>query len=180
MKKILIFIMALIIKINKSMVWIIGTIILLMSLLLTVDVLLRYFLGSPTSWAFGMATWGTGFVGFMLGGYILSIGQHVRVDLFFENYSKRMKSVIDLISALFIFLISISFIWLGLDYVIHYYAIGAKMTGGFELPLWVAWLFVPFGGILIGLQGLVKLINDLSIIITGEKFYDFDEVEEGA
>lgn len=179
MKKSLIFIMAAITKLNKSMVWIIGTVILLMSLLLTVDVILRYFFSAPTSWAFSLATWGTGLLGFALGGYTLVIDQHVRVDLYFEKFSDRTKSVIDMISAFFLFLIAVSLFWLGLDYVIHYYKIGAVMTGGLSMPLWVAWLIVPLGGLLVGLQGLVKFINDLSIIITGKKIYEY-EIEEDA
>lgn len=178
MKKSLIFVMAAITKLNKSMLWIMGTVVLLMSLLLTVDVVLRYFFNSPTSWAFGLATWGTGMIAFLLGGYTLVIEQHVRVDLYFERFSKRVKSIIDMISALFLFLIAIALFWLGLEYVIHYYQIGATMTGGLRMPLWVSWLIVPIGGLLIGLQGLVKFINDLSIIITGEKLYDYD-IEEG-
>ncbi|MFC5587733.1 TRAP transporter small permease subunit [Sporosarcina soli] len=179
MKKILIFIMAAITKLNKSMVWIIGTIVLLMSLLLTVDVILRYFFNSPTSWAFSLATWGTGLLGFALGGYTLAIEQHVRVDLYFEKFSPRMKSIVDMISAFFLFLMAAALFWFGLGYVIHYYQIGATMTGGLAMPLWIAWLIVPLGGLLIGLQGLVKFFNDLSIIITGKKIYEY-EIEEGA
>lgn len=154
------------------MVWIIGTLVLFMSLLITVDVLLRYFFSKPTTWAFDLATWGTGIVGFMLGGYTLIIGQHVRVDVFFEKLSLKAQSIIDLISAFFLFLMSISLIWLGTDYVVHYYTIGAISTGGLAMPLWIKWLIVPLGGLLIFLQGIVKLINDLYIIFTGEKVYE--------
>ncbi len=179
MKRSLIFMMAAITKLNKSMVWIMGTIVLLMSLLLTVDVILRYFFNAPTSWAFSLATWGTGLLGFALGGYTLVIEQHVRVDLYFEKISKRTKSIVDMVSAFFLFLMAASLFWFGLGYVIHYYEIGARMTGGLAMPLWIAWLIVPLGGLLVGLQGLVKFINDLSIIITGEKIYEY-EIEEGA
>lgn len=178
MKKTLIRIFDVISAINKSLVWIIGTLVLLMSLLLTVDVLLRYIFSAPTSWAFDLATWGTGIIAFSLGGYTLMIGQHVRVDLFFEKFSLRTKSIIDLIGALFLFLMAIALIWLGFGYVIHYYEIGATSTGGLTMPLWIKWLIVPIGGILIALQGLVKLIDDIYVIVTGERLYY--PPEEGA
>lgn len=179
MKNMLILIMAAITRMNKLIIWFVGAVIVFMSVLLTVDVLLRYIFNSPTTWAFEVATWGTGIVGFLLGGYILVIEQHVRVDLYFEKFSTRVQSIVDLISVLFLFLIAIALIWWGTDYVIGYYKIGATMTGGLTMPLWINWLMVPIGGILIGLQGFVKLVNDLSIIITGKKLYDYN-TEEGS
>ncbi|WP_174733344.1 TRAP transporter small permease subunit [Mesobacillus harenae] len=175
MKEILIRVMDVITKINKSMVWIIGTLVFLMCVMLTVDVLLRYLFNSPTAWAFELATWGTGIIGFMLGGYALAIGQHVRVDVFFERLTIRQQSMVEMISSFFLFLMAISLIWLGFDYVTHYYNIGAIATGGMEMPLWIKWLIVPLGGLLIALQGIVKLINDLYIIFTGEKIYETEE-----
>lgn len=163
-------------KINKAMVYITGIFVLFMSIMLTIDVLLRYFLNSPTGWAFDLATWGTGLVGLVLGGYVMSIGKHVRVDFFFEKFSLRVQSIIDMISALFLFLIVFSFVWLGFDYVTHYYNIGAVSTGGTQMPLWVQWLIIPIGGLLIGLQGLSKFIEDIYIIITGKKLYDTEGV----
>lgn len=162
-------------SINKSMIWIGGIIVFIMSTLLTVDVILRYFFNSPTSWAFDMSTWGTTVLAFSLGGYVLLIGEHVRVDFLFEKLTKRQKSIVDLISALFLFLMAGSFIWIGMGYVIHYYNIGAMSTGGWNVPLWIKWAIVPIGGLLIGLQGLVKLFNDLYIIVTGKSYIDQEE-----
>lgn len=175
MKETVIKIMDLISTINKSLVWIIGTIILVMSILLTVDVLLRYIFNSPTTWAFDLATWGTAIVGFSLGGYILLIDQHVRIDFFFENFSLRTRSAIDLISSLFLFIIAFSLIWFGTSYVTHYFQTGAEATGGLAMPLWIKWLIVPVGGFLLALQGLVKLIDDIYILVTGEKLYHAPE-----
>ncbi|QQK76438.1 TRAP transporter small permease subunit [Salicibibacter cibarius] len=175
MKRSVIMIMDGITKINKSMVWIMGALIAVVSVLLFVDVLLRYFFSSPTAWAFDLSTWSTGIIAFGLGGYALAMGYHVRIDLFFERFSRRHKCFVDLISAAFLFLMAITLIWLGMDYVIHYYQIDAMSSGGMGMPLWIQWLIVPAGGALIGLQGLVKVINDIYIIITGEELYDAGE-----
>lgn len=172
MKGILISFNNVVTKINRTMVWLTGIFVLCMSILLTIDVLLRYFFNSPTGWAFDLATWGTGLVGLVLGGYVMSIGKHVRVDFFFEKFSLRVQSMIDMISTLFLYLIVISFVWLGFDYVAHYYRIGAVSTGGTQMPLWIQWLIIPVGGLLIGLQGLCKFVEDLYIIATGKKLYD--------
>ncbi|WP_216830718.1 TRAP transporter small permease subunit [Alkalihalobacterium elongatum] len=175
MKKTVIQVMKMITKLNKSMIWVVGVLVFFASIFLFIDVLLRYFFNSATAWAFDLAVTSTGFIGFMLGGYALAIGQHVRVDLFYEKFSLRVRSIIDLISALFLFLMAGALFWLGMDYVIHYYTIGAVTTGGVPMPLWIKWLMVPLGGLLIGLQGLVKLTNDIYIIVTGEELYNSEE-----
>lgn len=165
-------VMKIITKINKFVVYFVGVIISFVSILLIIDVLLRYFFQSPTRWAFDLATKSTGLIGFSLGGYALLAKQHTRVDFFFTKFSKRKKAAIDLISALFLFCIAGSLIWLGFDYVIHYYNIGAMSNGGLQVPLWLVWTMVPLGGILLFLQGIVNLMNDLSTLFTGNCLYE--------
>lgn len=91
MKQVVIRTMSGITKLNKSMVWIIGTLIAFVSILLFFDVLMRYFFNAPTVWAFDLSTWSTGIIAFGLGGYALAMGHHVRVDVFFDNFSRKQK-----------------------------------------------------------------------------------------
>lgn len=175
MKPAVLSVMKAITRINCSMYWVIGSLVMVVSILLFVDVLLRYVFKSATAWAFDLATWSTGIVGFLLGGYALAGGHHVRVDLFFERFSPRVKSFVDLIGALFLFMMVAALLWLGIDYVVRYYQMGAMSTGGLNLPLWVKWLIVPAGALLIGLQGLVKLCDDVHVLLTGERLYRYEE-----
>ena len=147
---------------------------MVVSILLFVDVLLRYVFKSATAWAFDLATWSTGIVGFLLGGYALAGGHHVRVDLFLSGFRRSLK-VLYLIGALFLFMMVAALLWLGIDYVVRYYQMGAMSTGGLNLPLWVKWLIVPAGALLIGLQGLVKLCDDVHVLLTGERLYRYEE-----
>ncbi|MFC4024066.1 TRAP transporter small permease subunit [Oceanobacillus longus] len=164
-------------KFNKILVYIAGGIVMLMSIAITIDVILRYFFSSPTSWIFNTSNIATGFVALILGGYMLMKDGHVRVDIFFEKFSLRTQSIIDLITTLFLFLIVFAFIWLGFDYVMHYMNIGATSSGGLGIPLWVYWTMIPIGGIILGIQGIFKLIEDIYIIINGEKLYGDEEVK---
>jgi C4-dicarboxylate transporter, DctQ subunit len=178
MKKSTILFMKSVTKINTFMVYLVGILISIVSIFLFIDVLLRYFFNSPTHWAFDLATKSTGFIGFVLGGYALLTKQHIRVDFLFERLSKKKKALIDLITALFIFLMAGSFIWLGLDYVRHYFELGAMSSGGLRVPLWFLWSMVPLGGVLLALQGLVNLINDIAILATGGTLYEHEPKEE--
>ncbi|MDQ1002182.1 C4-dicarboxylate transporter DctQ subunit [Neobacillus niacini] len=175
MKKSIVNIMDVITKINNSMMWVAGILITIATAFLFADVVLRYFFNSSTGYGFDIALICTGLIAFLLGGYGVVIKQHVRVDIFFDKFSLRIRSLIDLIYLLFLFLIAVAFLWLGTDYVLHYYSIGAQTSGALIIPLWTKWLMVPIGGLLLALQGIVKLINDVYIIVTGEVLYDSEE-----
>jgi len=62
---------------------------------------------------------------------------------------------------------SVSFIWFGFDQVLSMYESGAVASSGFNIPLWIRWVVVPIGGVLLGLQILVELIKDIYYFITG-------------
>src|SRR3712207_3614412 len=61
----------------------------------TVEVIMRYFLRQPTSWATDVTVMSFGAL-FMLGAaYALREGAHVRTDMLWDKFSDRKKGVID-------------------------------------------------------------------------------------
>ncbi|MBM7632394.1 TRAP transporter small permease subunit [Geomicrobium sediminis] len=165
---------ALIRMINNSMLWVVGSIAFIMALLLFTDVILRYFFNSPSVWNYDLTAWFTGLTAFLAGGYCLLHREHVRVDIFYEKFSERKRSVIDLFTALFIFLISGVFIVYGGAYVIHLIELGAVASTGLNISLWIKWIMVPIGGLLLLLQAIVDLINDIHTIVKGHKLWEVE------
>ncbi len=151
------------------MFWVTGFMIVFLSFLVFYDVIARYFFSSPSRWGFDLSTWLTGMAAFLAGGYVLFLNEHVRVDIFYSEFSDRVKSIIDIFTAVFIFLIVIALVWTGGARVLSYYESGAISSTGLSVYLWVKWLMLPVGGLLLGLQALVNLINDIYTAITGKK-----------
>ena len=78
-------------------------------LLISTDVLLRYVFNFSTAALYEME-WHLFAIIFLLASpYTLQKNKHVRVDVFYNNFSKRKKNIIDLIGNI-IFLIPFSFI----------------------------------------------------------------------
>jgi TRAP-type C4-dicarboxylate transport system permease small subunit len=152
-------------RINEVMMWIVGALIMIMGILLFYDVMMRYFFNNPTVWSFDLTSWFTGMAAFLGGGYTLLKKGHVRVDIFYEKFSLRTRSAIDAVTSVFLFLIVIVFIWKGTEQVIHNYQINAVANTGLDIHVWIKWLMVPIGGLLLGLQALVNLINDISTAV---------------
>ena len=163
-------------KINQSMMWIVGTLLLIMGVLLTYAVVMRYFFNSPPIWSYDLTGWFTGMAAFLGGGYALLQGSHVRVDIFYEKFSLKIRSLINIASSLFILLIVTVFIWNGIDQVFNNYQSGAIANTGLNIYIWIKWLMVPIGSLMLGLQAIVNLINDIYIIVNGEKL--LQEVQE--
>jgi C4-dicarboxylate transporter DctQ subunit len=105
------------------------------------------------------------------GGYTLLKGAHVKVDIFYEKLSFKTQSLIDVFTSVLLFLIVIVLIWKGWEQVIHNYKLGVLANTGLNIFVWIKWTMVPLGGLLLGLQALVNLINDIFIVVKGEKLW---------
>lgn len=158
--------------INKSMMWMVGSLILFMGLALFYAVIMRYFFDRPQTWSFDLVGWFTGMAAFLGGGYALLKGAHVRVDIFYEKMPLRIRSITDAVTSVFLFLIVIVLVWKGWEQAGHNYTLGAVADTGLNIHLWVKWVMVPIGGLLLGLQALVNLINDIYTFVKGQRLLE--------
>ena len=104
---------------------------------------------------------------FMLGiSYTLKDDGHVRVDIFYRNFSKRRQALINVIGGLvFILPISIFIGWSSWDYVFASWSIMETSTENNGLPfiylLKTVILIMPF---LLAIQGLITVAKNLLIL----------------
>ena len=60
------------------------------------EVVVRYVLNDPTSWAFDLSYLMYGAAFFMTGAYTLSRGGHVRADMFYRRWPERTQATVGL------------------------------------------------------------------------------------
>jgi len=133
-----------------------GYIALLMVLVVTTDVIMRYAFDT-TFVAVQELEWHLFGVLFLLGaGYTLKVDGHVRVDVFYQNLSPKGKAWINLIGVLFFLLpgcylvLDTSWQFFDMSFVINE---GSPDPGG--LPArWVLKFFIPIGFALVTIQGI--------------------------
>ncbi len=106
---------------------------LILILLICVDVIMRYFLNTSKIWMVEME-WHLFSVLFLLGAsYTLLHDKHVRVDLFYENYSPKRKKIVNAIGILVLVipwcLIILTTSW---DYAVNSFSFreGSPQPGG--------------------------------------------------
>jgi len=130
----------------------------------------RYMFDNPTVWAHG--TTQRIFAGyFMVGGaYALLHRKHVNMDLFYGSRSPRIKAALDIATSVFFFAFAITLVWKGSAFAWNSLRQLECCGTPFHAPLYPVKLMVPFGGVILLLQGFAKLIRDLTTVIRGGSF----------
>lgn len=132
---------------------------LVIVVLMATNVLLRYAFSVGSVWAqelewhllaplilFGMS-------------YALRHGEHVRVDIVYGRFPNRVKTIVDLISALLTIAISFLVIWFSLNYVNQAYVIdeGSPDPGGLPHRFLLKAL-IPLGFALLLVQSIASAL----------------------
>ena len=142
--------------------------LLLVVLVITV-VLSRYLLGIGSIAIQESVTYVHAVI-FMLGlAFTLQRGGHVRVDIFYRNYSPRRKALVDLVGAV-VFLIPFCLLVLigSWDYVMASWAIGetSSETGGIAAVYLLKTLMIVMP-ITLAMQGIADILNSIVILKGG-------------
>lgn len=139
---------------------------LLMVLVTTVDVLMRYVF--HTSYVFVQELeWHLFAVLFLVAaGYTHLKGDHVRVDIFYARMSPRAKALIDLAGSLvFLFPTCFLLVWTSFPFIRASVGVleGSADPGG--LPgRYLLKMAIPVGFMLLGLQGISELVKNVGAL----------------
>lgn len=159
---------ALIDALNTKVNWLAKWLVLASILISAANAIMRK-LFSLSSNAFLESQWYLYSAVFLLcAGYTLYKGEHVRIDLFYSHYSRRVQVMIEIFGTLvFLFPFTIITIYLSLPPVISKIISGEVSSSIGGLPLWPAWILIPIGFSLLFLQGVSELIKRIAFL-TGE------------
>jgi len=140
-----------------------------LTLVLTFEVVARYFFERPTIWAFDMAIFMFGYLGLLAGAYVLKEKEHINVDLIYGRFSPRGKAVLDVITGLLFFFFMTLVVAYGWKAAYSALSFGDHRPTEWGPPLGHFKLMIPLGALLLLLQGLANWIRNLYLAITGEE-----------
>ncbi|MEM9060212.1 MAG: TRAP transporter small permease subunit [Pseudomonadota bacterium] len=151
-------------------------VVLALFLLLLGDVLMRYFAQSPIQWSQQLSRLLFGVYAILGGGYLLARREHVNVDLFYGNFSRRKQALVDVITSILFFLMLYVLL-------VESWSLAADSVSRWEVdhlaiwkaPLWPSKCMIVVAAALLLLQGIVKLIADVMILLG----IDVDEAAYG-
>ncbi len=155
--------------INERVGILFSPVLILIMILATFEVIMRYFFSSPTTWAWEINSQLMCFMGAMAGGYTLLKKSHVSVDIIAARFSPKIRAGMDIITSIFFFFFTGCLIWYGAKEAIRAYMVNQCMISQFASPLWPIKTVIVIGGVLIFLQGVAKLIRDIRTITCKEE-----------
>ncbi|KJS73500.1 MAG: hypothetical protein JL56_10315 [Desulfotomaculum sp. BICA1-6] len=155
----------LIANINEYMMWICGSLIMFMGLLITVDIILRSTINYSIQWAFSLNGYISATVALLAGGYALLHKHHVKVDIFYMRFPSRVKGIVDIGTSSLLFLLCGVFVWTGGSLCFESFASGYTTGGVLDMPLYIPQMLVPLGGALLGLQAFVDLTHNIKLAL---------------
>ena len=137
--------------------WLVLVVVLLQFAL----VVARYLFGLGSLWLSETVIYAHATLFLLAGAWTLSVGAHVRVDIFYADASLRAKAVIDLIGAVLLLLpFALVLLWLSWPYVERSWAILEHSQEASGLPLVFALkTLIPLFAVLMALQGLAQAIR---------------------
>ncbi|EAQ01530.1 TRAP dicarboxylate transporter, DctQ subunit [Pseudooceanicola batsensis HTCC2597] len=137
--------------------WLVYAIVLLMLW----EVLSRYLVQAPTSWAPELATLIFGPF-FLLGGpYLLHIGGHVAVDVLSERATGGFAKILKIIGFILAAAFGAILLWFAVPLAVQSWEYGETSYSAWNPVIWPAKAFLPLASALLLLQALAEIVLTL-------------------
>jgi TRAP-type mannitol/chloroaromatic compound transport system permease small subunit len=164
--------------IGKAFAWL----ILILTLGISYEVLVRYVFRAPTTWAFDFSYITYGALFLMAGGYTLVRNQHVRADVLYRFWKPRTQAVMDLILyILFFFPAVMAWMYAGWNYAqfsVRFREVSIFSPAG--IPVFPLKALIPVAGLMLFIQGFAEVIRCIMCIRSGAwpaRLHDVEETE---
>lgn len=148
--------------------------------ILTYEVVARYFFDSPTQWAHDTSTLLFGVLYMTTGAYAMYTRSHVGVDVLYSRMPPRARAVLDVLTSVFFFLFVGAFFWYGWQFFADSFSRREFSLNNQFIPIYPAKFAIPLGSGLLLMQGLAKLVRDLHLAVTGRELAAAPAEQAGA
>lgn len=144
------------------------------------EVFVRYVLRDPTSWSFDISYMMYGALFMMAGAYTLSRDGHVRGDVLYRLWPKRVQATVELILYLIFFFPGVlALIIAGWEYADKSWFYGeVSVMSPANVPIFQFKTIIPAAGLLLFVQGIAQLMRCIICIRTGQWPAHLEDVEE--
>jgi TRAP-type mannitol/chloroaromatic compound transport system permease small subunit len=140
--------------------------ILLLTAVISYEVVLRYGFNAPTIWAQETSTYIFGAF-FMLGGaYVMRHEGHVRVDIVYSRLSPRGRAIVDIITfPIFFFLFLGILVMEGTRMAVWSWSIWEHTQSPWSPPIYPLKTVIPVAALMLFLQGAARYIRDILFLV---------------
>lgn len=135
---------------------------------LAYEVVARYVFNAPTIWVYEINAYVFCFYTALAGGYVMLQNAHVNVEILYEKFSPRKKSLINVLTSVCFFSVIITLIWKSGFAAWESWEAKEESFSLLASPIYPSKMIIPVGAFLFLLQGIAKLIRDIITLIQGD------------
>ena len=150
--------------IEKLAAYIGGFCILLMTLIVTYNVVMRYVFHSPVGWSLEI----TGYLMIACVFLPLALNQseerQIKVDLIHSRLSPGVKSAVDLTTTIIALVFFALLTWKGWDLAYFSFKHGLASTTAMKTPLFPSQLLIPIGAFMICIRFLIQIHRQIRLL----------------
>jgi len=128
------------------------------------EVVVRYFFNRPTVWANESTIFAACLIYMLAGGWAVLEDRHVRIDLFYHQFSDRKRAAVDCLTYPFFALYIVVMLWASFNYTWESIRVGETTMSPWNPPIYPMKIFMTVGLFLILLQGTARLIRNLYLL----------------
>ena len=157
-----------------------GWCIIVLTLSVTYEVFCRYVLNAPTVWVFDMMVQMYGGLFLMAGPYALAQDAHVRADVLYRLFPKRVQAWLDLILyMLFFFPGMLALFWFGYEIASDSWRYKeVSWNSPARIQIYYFKSLIPLAGGLLIIQGISECMRCILCIKTGQWIQRHEDVRE--
>lgn len=138
-----------------------GWVVVILMLIISFDVFMRYVLNMPTVWSFEVSRYMLVLIIFLGGSWTLPAGGHVGVDLITSTLTERKRLLLEIITSAMGTCYMIVFTWQAMEYTWTAFALGTVSTEYLAWPLWPMRAFLVIGGAMLIMEFVFRIIRSI-------------------
>lgn len=164
--------------VGKAFAWL----ILVLTLGVSYEVMVRYLFRAPTTWAFDFSYINYGALFLMAGAYTLCRNGHVRADVIYRFLKPRTQASFDLVLYILFYIPAVlALVYSGWNYAstsVRFREVSIFSPAG--IPVFPLKALIPATGVLLLIQGIAEIVRCILCIREGEwpqRLHDVEETE---
>jgi C4-dicarboxylate transporter DctQ subunit len=123
-----------------------------MALIITYEVLMRYFLNRPTRWVADFSDYIMLYTTFFVSAWLLKNDGHVRLTILYERLSPRRRLIMEAINSFIGAIVCGFVVWYGVADILDAIAKGIVLARPIPVPKYLVLWVIPFGCLLLLVQ----------------------------
>lgn len=151
-------------RINNTAGMVFKWALFVMTCSLTIEVVMRYFFGSPTRWCTDVCEQCVILLGAFGGAYSYLNDAFVRVDIIYERVSLRGKAIMDLCTIPVIALFTIMVTWQNIVFAKTSWALQEKSVTVLNVPYYLSKTAIAVGSVLLLVQAFSVCLKNIYVV----------------